>query len=62
MSEGLRRVTGTDTPNMVCKFCAHGKTWHPKEGPCRASLYSDGRVDCDCEAWDYGVNVAEEDR
>jgi hypothetical protein len=50
-SASIRRVTGTKYPNMVCKFCAHGKTWHHNEGRCRIE-------DCDCEAWDYGVNVA----
>lgn len=53
----IRRVQGTKHPNIVCKFCAHIKTWHTKEGPCRASFYTDGLVDCDCEAWDYGANV-----
>jgi hypothetical protein len=55
----LRRATGTKYPNIVCRYCAHIKTWHQKvkgrnEGPCTYS------GDCDCEAWDYGVNVIED--
>jgi hypothetical protein len=46
----IRRVTGTKYPNMVCKTCAHGKVWHRGEGPCYFTQ-------CDCEVWDYGVNI-----
>lgn len=57
MSE-LRRVTGTRYPHIVCKNCAHVKSWHRDEGPCK----SPGAPDlCDCEAWEYGVNVEEVD-
>lgn len=47
---GIRRATGSPNKHIVCRYCAHGKVWHPNEGACRLE-------GCDCEAWEYGVNV-----
>lgn len=50
----LKRATGSPEKNFVCKYCAHSKSWHRGETFCLVD-------ECDCEVWDYGVNVREDD-
>jgi hypothetical protein len=45
--------------DIVCKNCAHGKHWHKDEGPCTAP--EGPGWSCDCQAWDYGKNIADID-
>jgi hypothetical protein len=53
----LTRATGSQDKDIVCRNCAHMKHWHDGEGAC--FLPDDDGIECDCEAWDYGVNVRE---
>lgn len=53
----LRRATGEAEKDIVCRYCAHPKVWHFGAGRCRVD---DEGYECDCEAWDYGVNVADD--
>lgn len=57
----IRRATGGATKNIVCRYCAHPKAWHDFAG---CHLVDEDGFGCDCEAWDYGTNVADggEDR
>ena len=53
----LERATGSADKHIVCRNCAHGKHFHNESGCFVDDEW--GGPDCDCEAWDYGVNVVE---
>lgn len=42
-------------PEIVCKFCGHGKHWHRFDPD--ACLALDGPYSCDCPAWEYGKDI-----
>ena len=54
----MKRATGSPRKNIVCKNCAHQKHWHNDRG-CFIEAY--GVNICDCEGWEYGTNIEDDD-